>query len=80
MFADQKGANKTQLKTFVKKLKKLKHKNSDDFLIISRIESFILGKNLSDAMKRAEVQQIKEQMLFWYTVKPKQIISFAKKF
>ena len=37
-----------------KKLEKAKlTKISDDFLIIARIESFILGKSLNDAINRA---------------------------
>ena len=41
-----------QIPDAIKKAKE--SKISDDFLIIARIESFILGKNIDDAIKRAE--------------------------
>ena len=40
---------------FCEKLKiGVKNKLSDDFMIIARIESLILGKSINDALKRAE--------------------------
>ncbi len=84
LFADQKGAKQDTIKNFCKKIKKARNtKISDDFLIIARIESFILGKNLSDAMKRAEMYSKSgaDAILIHSKEKtPKQIISFAKKF
>lgn len=58
-------------------------KISDDFLIIARIESFILGKSLNDAINRAEAYSKAgaDCILIHSKEKtPKQIFSFAKKF
>ena len=39
-------------KLFAKKIKKIcKSRKSNDFMVIARIESFIVGKGLSDALK-----------------------------
>ena len=55
LFKDQTGVKQDSIKNFCKKIIKAKEsKISDDFLIIARIESFILGKNINDAIKRAE--------------------------
>ena len=41
---------------FAKKIKKIcSSRQSIDFMVIARIESFILGKGLKDALKRAEI-------------------------
>ena len=67
-----------------KKIAKAKDtKISDDFLIIARIESFILGISLSDALKRAEAYSKAgaDAILIHSKEKnPSQIFSFAKKF
>ena len=56
LFADQKDAKQDSPKAFAKKIKKAcTSRKSKDFLIIARIESFILGKGLKDALKRAEI-------------------------
>ena len=50
-------------------------------MVIARIESFILGKNLSDAIKRAEAYSRAgaDAILIHSKEKsPKQILSFAK--
>ena len=56
LFADQKDAKQDSAKAFAKKIKRAcATRKSKDFLIIARIESFILGKGLKDALKRAEI-------------------------
>ena len=48
--------NKINLNYFAKKIRQIcKSRTSDDFLVIARIESFIVGKGLNDALKRAEI-------------------------
>ncbi len=55
LFKDQSGAKQDTIKNFCKKISLIKRSRiSDDFLIGARIESFILGKGLKDALKRAE--------------------------
>ncbi len=54
LFKDQSGAKQDSIKNFCKKIKLIKKiRNSKDFLIGARIESFILGKGLRDGLKRA---------------------------
>ncbi len=54
LFKDQKSTQQDSIKNFSKKIKKIKDtRKSEDFLIVARIESFILGKGLDDALKRA---------------------------
>ena len=55
LFKDQSKANQDSIKRFCKKIKiACNARRSSDFLIVARIESFILGRNLKDAIKRAE--------------------------
>ena len=55
LFKDPKGAKQDSTKDFCKKIELIKKtRNSKDFLIGARIESFILGKGLNDALKRAQ--------------------------
>ena len=55
LFESQEGVKQDSIKNFCIKIKKAKEsKVSDDLFIVARIESFILGKGLSDAMRRAE--------------------------
>ena len=66
------------------KLKKAKEsKVSDDLFIVARIESFILGKDLKDAMRRAEAYSKSgaDAILIHSKEKhPNQIFSFSKNF
>ena len=66
------------------KLKKAKEsKISDDLFIVARIESFILGKGLNDAMRRAEAYSRSgaDAILIHSKEKhPNQIYSFSKNF
>ena len=84
LFKNQTGAKQDNIKDFSKKITAAcKAKVSEDFMVIARIESFILGKNLSDAIKRAEAYSRAgaDAILIHSKEKsPKQILSFAKKF
>ncbi len=84
LFSNQKDAKQDTVKNFCKKINKAKKsKISDDFFIIARIESFIMGKNLNDAIKRAEAySKAGADAILIHSKEntPKQVISFAKKF
>ena len=84
LFKNQAGIKQDNIENFCKKLKKAKEaKISDDLFIIARIESFILGKDLKDAMRRAEAysQAGADAILIHSKEKyPNQIFSFSKKF
>ena len=84
LFADQKDAKQDSPKTFAKKIKKAcTTRKSKDFLIIARIESFILGKGLKDALKRAEIYSKAgaDAILIHSKEKtPEEIFSFSKIF
>ena len=84
LFKNQSGAKQDSIKKFCQKISKAKEtKISDDFLIIARIESFILGKNLNDALKRAEAYSkagADAILIHSKENNPSQIFSFAKKF
>ena len=56
LFKNQNNTKQDKPKLFAKKIKKIcKSRKSNDFMVIARIESFIVGKGLSDALKRAEI-------------------------
>ena len=84
LFKNQSGVKQDSIKKFCQKIAKAKDtKISDDFLIIARIESFILGKSLSDALKRAEAYSkagADAILIHSKENNPSQIFSFAKKF
>lgn len=84
LFRDQKGVEQDTIDNFTKKIQAAKKASvSSDFFVISRIESFILGKNLNDALKRAEAYSAagSDAILIHSKEKtPKQIFEFAKKF
>ena len=83
LFKNQKGAKQDSITGFSKKIIKAKNATiSDDFLIIARIESFILGKNLNDALKRAEAYSkagADAILIHSKENNPAQIFKFAKK-
>ena len=55
MFENQEETKQDSIKNFCKKIKiKKKSTVTNDFLVIARIESLILGKNIRDALNRAE--------------------------
>ena len=54
LFKNQKGVSQDSIKDFCRKIKAAKNARiSDDFMIIARIESLILGKTVEDALARA---------------------------
>ena len=84
LFSDQKDAKQDTPKAFAKKIKKAcSTRKSNDFLVIARIESFILGKGLKDALKRAEIYSKAgaDAILIHSKEKtPNEIFSFSKIF
>ncbi len=84
LFKDQSGAQQDTIKDFCKKIDLIKKtRNSQDFLIGARIESFILGKGLKDGLKRAEAYSKAGADLILIHSKektPKEIFSFSKIF
>jgi len=84
LFGNQKDASQDSIKGFCKKLTAAKKsKISEDFKIIARIESFILGKSLKDALKRANAYSkagADAILIHSKENNPKQIFSFAREF
>jgi len=84
LFSDQKTSSQDSIKSFSNKLRAASQaRRSKDFMVIARIESFILGKGLNDAMKRAEAYSKAgaDSILIHSKEKtPSEIFSFAKKF
>lgn len=84
LFKDQSKANQDTIKNFCKKIKiACNARRSPDFLIVARIESFILGRDLHDAIKRAESYSKAGADLILIHSKektPREIFLFSKKF
>jgi phosphoenolpyruvate mutase len=84
LFKNQSESNQENINEFCKKIKKaVNSKVSNDFMVIARIESFILGKSLKDALTRAEKYSIAgaDAILIHSKEKtPKEIFRFAKVF
>jgi len=84
LFKNQTGTLQDRPKLFGDKIKKIcKARESNDFMVIARIESFILGKGLADALKRAEVySKAGADAILIHSKEntPKEIFAFAKKF
>jgi len=84
LFKDQKNVNQDKIQNFCRKIRAAKKaKISNDFMIIARIESLILGKNISDALKRAnEYSKAGADAILIHSKEknPKEIFLFAKKF
>ena len=84
LFQNQSGVRQDSIEAFCKKIKVAKAATSNkDFLIIPRIESFIVGKNLEDALKRAIAYSKAGSdciMIHSKEDSPKQIFDFAKNF
>ena len=56
LFKNQSGTKQDKASLFAKKIKKIcDTRQSNDFMVIARIESFIVDKGLKDALKRAEI-------------------------
>jgi phosphoenolpyruvate mutase len=84
LFSDQKNVKQDSIKSFCKKIIKAKNSTlSDDFFVISRIESLILGKSVNDALKRAIAYSKAGTdciMIHSKEKNPKQIFEFSQRF
>ena len=84
LFQNQSGTKQDKPNIFAKKIKKIcATRQSKDFMVIARIESFILKKGINDAIKRAEVYSKAgaDAILIHSKEKsPSEIFNFAKRF
>ena len=84
LFKNQTGTKQDKPQLFANKIKKIcNSRNSKDFMVIARIESFIVGKGLKDALYRAEIYSKAgaDAILIHSKEKtPAEIFSFAKEF
>jgi phosphoenolpyruvate mutase len=84
LFSNQNKNDQENVAEFCKKIRKASEsKVSDDFLIVARIESLILGKSLNNALYRAEKYSIAgaDAILIHSKEKnPKEIFQFSKLF
>ena len=84
LFKNQTDTKQDKPELFAKKIKKIiNSRQSKDFMVIARIESFILGKGLKDALKRADTYSKAgaDAILIHSKGKtPAEIFSFAKEF
>lgn len=84
LFQNQSETKQDKPQIFANKLKAIcKSRKSNDFLVIARVESFIVGKGLNDALHRAEIYSKAgaDAILIHSKEKtPNEIFSFAKKF
>jgi phosphoenolpyruvate phosphomutase / 2-hydroxyethylphosphonate cytidylyltransferase len=84
LFVDQTNVKQDTIKDFCRKIKKAKNSTvSNDFYVISRIESLILGKTVKDALTRAEAYSKAGTdciMIHSKDNNPRTIFEFAKKF
>ena len=84
LFKNQKGTKQDKPELFAKKIIKIcQSRQSEDFMVIARIESFIVGKGLNDALRRAEIYSKAgaDAILIHSKEKtPVEIFSFAKEF
>ena len=84
LFKNQSDTKQDKPHLFAKKIKKISNsRQSQDFMVIARIESFIVGKGLKDAINRAEIYSKAgaDAILIHSKEKtPAEIFSFARKF
>ena len=84
LFKNQTGAKQDKPELFAKKIKLVCNSRiNKDFMVVARIESFILGKGLHDALKRAEIYSKAgaDAILIHSKEKtPAEIFSFAREF
>jgi phosphoenolpyruvate phosphomutase / 2-hydroxyethylphosphonate cytidylyltransferase len=84
LFKDQGDVKQDKPELFAKKIQQVcKSRQSKDFLIIARIESFIVGKGLKDAIKRAKIySKAGADAILIHSKKntPNEIFAFAKEF
>jgi len=84
LFPNQHGSYQDSIKNFSNKISIAKRSQvTNDFFIVARVESFILGKTLKDAIKRANAYSAAgaDAILIHSKEKnPNQIFQFAKQF
>ena len=84
LFKNQSGTKQDNPEHFAKKIKVIcNSRKNKDFMVIARIESFILGKGLKDALKRAEIYSkagANAILIHSKEKTPKEIFSFARIF
>tara|TARA_Y200000002_G_scaffold382239_1_gene398652 strand:+ start:548 stop:1849 length:1302 start_codon:yes stop_codon:yes gene_type:complete len=84
LFKNQKDTKQDKPEIFSKKIQKIcKTRRSKDFMVIARIESFIVGRGLNDALKRAEIySKAGADAILIHSKEntPTEIFSFSKKF
>ena len=84
LFKNQSDTKQDKPQLFAKKIKKIcSSRRSQDFMVIARIESFIVGKGLKDALNRAEIYSKAgaDAILIHSKEKtPAEIFSFAREF
>ena len=84
LFKNQSDAKQDKPNIFAKKINQIcKSRKNKNFMVIARIESFIVGKGLKDALKRAEIYSKAgaDAILIHSKEKtPKEIFLFAKEF
>ena len=84
LFKNQKSIKLVKPEIFAKKIKKIcKLRQIQDFMVIAKIESFIIGKSLKDALYRAEIYSKAgaDAILIHSNKKTStEIFSFAKEF
>jgi len=84
LFKNQSDTKQDKPELFARKIKQIcKSRKNNDFMVIARIESFIVGKGLKDALKRAEIYSKAgaDAILIHSKEKtPAEIFSFAREF
>ncbi len=84
LFKNQTGTKQDKPKLFANKIKKVCNtRQSQDFMVIARIESFIVGKGLKDALHRAEIySKVGADAILIHSKEktPAEIFSFAREF
>ena len=84
LFQNTSNQKQEDKKKFAEKISiATKAKRSDEFMIIARIESFILGKGINDALERANLYLeagASGIMIHSKSKNPKEIFEFSKKF
>ncbi len=84
LFQNQSNTKQDNPLHFANKIKRIcQSRQSKDFMVIARIESFILEKGLDDAIKRAKIySKAGASAILIHSKKktPKEIFSFAKQF
>ena len=84
LYKDQSKAKQDTIKSFCNKIRAASQSRvSRDFLIVARIESFILGKGLNDALNRAvQYSRAGADLILIHSKKksPSEIFKFAKVF